>query len=283
MVASAALFVGGNGIIKLLSNAAPAIPPVETLFFRAVISMLILLPTAWRMGFRATAGTRRLKLHLGRGALQAASMACFFTGLATTPLVEVNALEFTYPIFATVLAVAFFGERIRLRRLLALAAGFAGAMIALRPGFQAVGTGQIFILTASLLWGGVALMIRELSKSESAVTQSIYLGLVLVPVSFVMAAPVWVWPNLLQLGLLAVIGTTATLGQLLYAEAFRRGEMGAVLPLDFSKLGFSAVLGWAAFGEIPDVVTVIGAAIIFGAGAYITIREAQIARAERAA
>jgi drug/metabolite transporter (DMT)-like permease len=208
-------------------------------------------------------------------------MACFFMGLASTPLVEVNALEFAYPIFATILAIFVYREVPRARRIIALLIGFAGAMIALRPGFAEVGQGQLFILLASFLWGGVTLCIRELGKTETAVTQSLYLGFVLVPVAAAFAVPVWVWPNLVQLGLIVVIGTTATIGQLLYAEAFRRAEMGAVLPLDFSKLGFSAIIGFAVFTEVPDALTVVGAAITFGAGAYITIREAQLARQGR--
>ncbi len=274
MLASAVLFTVGNAIIRFL---APTIPPVETVFFRSAFSLILLLPMVMRAGF-GSLRTKRPGLHFWRGALQVTSMLAFFQGLATTPLVEANAIEFTAPIFATVFAVLFMGEKIHLRRIAALIIGFAGAMIALRPGLKEIGEGQIYMLVASIIWAGALLMIRELGKTESALTQSVYMGLLMTPVSALLAAFVWVTPSWFEVMLLLAVGTTATLGQLLYAQAFRMAEMGAVLPLDFSKLFWSAFIGWLVFADIPDLYTVIGATVIFGAGAYITLREARISR-----
>ncbi|HRK72283.1 MAG TPA: DMT family transporter [Micropepsaceae bacterium] len=274
MAASAVLFTAGNAIIRYL---APTIPPVETVFFRSAFSLVLLLPFVMRAGF-SSLKTKRPGLHFWRGALQVTSMLAFFQGLATTPLVEANAIEFTSPIFATVFAVMFMGEKIHIRRIAALLIGFAGAMIALRPGLKEIGIGQIYMLVASIIWAGALLLIRELGKTETALTQSVYMGLLMTPVSAVLCAFVWVTPSWFELALLLTVGATATLGQLLYAQAFRWAEMGAVLPLDFSKLFWSALIGWMVFADIPDLYTVIGAAIIFGAGAYITLREARLSR-----
>jgi drug/metabolite transporter (DMT)-like permease len=220
-----------------------------------------------------------------RSLLQTASMILFFQGIATVPLVQVNALEFTSPIFATLFAIVLLGDRIRLRRTAALIAGFAGAIVALWPDLQAggvvgIGLGQVLLLGASLVWGFVLITIRELGKTETPIVQSVYLGLVLTPISGVLAAFVWVWPSWIDLLWLIVVSSTATFGQLAYIQAFRLAEMSAVLPLDFSKLIWSALLGFVLFSEIPEPFTVVGAAIIFAAGAYITLREAQVARRE---
>lgn len=277
MAASALLFVSGNAVIKHLAETG--IPPVETVFFRSVVSLVILAPFALRTP--GVLKTARLQTHLLRGLIQAASMICFFYGIVYITLVEANALEFTSPILATLLAMIFFGEPVRTRRLVAMGCGFLGALIALRPGFQELNHGHGLIGMASLLWAAVLLLIRRLSATDSALTQSIYIGIVLTPISGLLAAFVWVTPNLEQLLFLMMVGTTATAGQFLFAQAFRFAEMSAVLPLDFSKLIWSSLIGYLAFSAVPDALTILGATIIFSAGAYITLREAQLMRQER--
>lgn len=274
MAGSAFLFMAGNAVIKLLAQSG--IPPVETVFFRSVVSLVLLAPFAFAA--RDVLRTTRLRTHAVRGVIQAASMICFFSGIASVALVEANALEFTSPIFATLFAILFFGERVRLRRLLAMGAGFLGAVIALRPGFAEIHQGHGLLLTASILWASVLLMIRSLSVTESALTQSLYIGLILTPIAGILAAFVWVTPDWTQLALLCTVGTTATLGQYLFVQAFRYADMSAVLPLDFSKLIWSSLFGYLIFQYVPDPFILLGATIIFAAGAYITIREAQIQR-----
>lgn len=274
MAMSGFLFMFGNAMVKHL--AMSGIPPVEIVFFRSAFSLVVLSPFVMRSP--GVLKTGRLRLHIGRGVVQAFSMICFFSGIGYVTLVEANALEFTAPIFATALAILFFGEKIRARRLIAMAVGFLGAIIALRPGFAVLNEGHGLLLLASIAWAGVLLMIRTMSKTESALTQSLYIGIVLTPIAACLAIPVWVQPDLTQLGFLLAIGATATTGQFLFAQSFRYAEMSAVLPLDFTKLIWSAIIGYVAFSFVPDIFTLLGATIIFSAGAYITIREAQLQR-----
>lgn len=285
MLVSALLFSAGNAVIKHLS---PGIPAQQIVFFRAFFSLLILVPIVWRAGGWASLRTARLPLHLARGVLQTVSMLMFFAGIAGTPLVLVNALEFTAPLFATLFAVLLLGEAVRLRRTLALAAGFAGALVALWPqlsttGLAALEGGAGLILGSAVIWAVVLITIRRLGTTESSITQSVYMGLVLTPLSGVLAAVTWVTPSWGEMGWIVVVSFTATFGQLAYIQAFRLAEMSAVLPLDFSKLIWSAALGLLVFAEWPEPVIVLGGAIIFAAGAYITLREAQLARRMAAA
>lgn len=278
MAASALLFMAGNAVIKHLADIG--IPPVETVFFRSAVSLVLLAPFA--MSVPGVLKTRHLALHVQRGLIQAGSMIAFFYGIVHISLVEANALEFTSPILATLIAMLFLGEPVRARRLIAMAGGFVGAMIALRPGFQELNQGHGLIALASLLWAVVLLYIRRLSLTESALTQSLYIGLVLTPLSGALAASVWVTPTLEQFAFLCMVGVTATAGQYLFAQAFRYAEMTAVLPLDFTKLIWSSLIGYFAFSYLPDALTLLGATVIFAAGAYITLREAQLARRGRA-
>lgn len=269
------LFSAGNAIIQHLSAT---IPPIEVVFFRSLFSFAILAPWVLHEGL-ASLRTRRLKLHVGRALVQSLSMILFFQGLATVPLVEVNAFEFTVPIFTTVIAIALLREKIRLRRGLALLAGFAGTMIALRPGFREVGIGQALLLSSSFIWGFVILAIRELGKTDSALAQNIYLAVVLTPIALAGALLAgWVWPAWEDLVWLIAISLTATIGQMAYVQAFRLAEMSVLLPLDFTKLVWSGAIGLFFFAQVPNVYTVAGAVIIFASGAYITVREAQISR-----
>lgn len=278
MAGSALLFMAGNAVIKHLAEGG--IPPIETVFFRSAVSLVILAPFA--LNAPGVLKTLHLRTHVVRGLIQAASMIAFFYGIVHIALVEANALEFTSPILATLLAMIFFGEPVRTRRLIAMGCGFLGAMIALRPGFQELGQGHALVAVASLLWAAVLLFIRRLSVTETALTQSIYIGLILTPISAVLAAFVWQTPNLEQFLFLLMVGATATAGQYLFAQSFRYGEMSAVLPLDFTKLIWSSLIGYFVFEYLPDAITLIGATVIFVAGAYITLREAQLVRQGRA-
>jgi drug/metabolite transporter (DMT)-like permease len=278
MAGSALLFMAGNAVIKHLAEGG--IPPIETVFFRSAVSLVILAPFA--LNTPGVLKTMHLKTHVVRGLVQAASMIAFFYGIVHITLVEANALEFTSPILATLLAMLFFGEPVRSRRLIAMGCGFLGAMVALRPGFNVLNEGHGLIAIASLLWAAVLLFIRRLSQTETALTQSVYIGLILTPIAGILAAFVWKAPDLEQFLFLCMVGATATTGQYLFAQAFRYAEMSAVLPLDFTKLIWSSLIGYFAFSYSPDALTLLGATIIFAAGAYITIREAQLLRQGRA-
>ena len=277
MAGSALLFMAGNAVIKHLAETG--IPPIEAVFFRSAVSLVLLAPLA--MVTPGVLKTKELGAHMARGLVQAASMICFFYGIVHITLVESNALEFTSPIIATAIAIVFFGEPVRMRRIIAMGLGFLGALIALRPGFQELNQGHGLIAFASFLWAIVLLYIRRLSRTESALTQSLYIGIILTPLSGVLAAFFWVTPNLEQFLFLCLVGVTATSGQFLFAQAFRYAEMSAVLPLDFTKLIWSALIGYLAFTHVPDALTMVGATIIFAAGAYITLREAQLQRRGR--
>ena len=274
MAGSALMFMSGNAVIKHLAESG--IPPIETVFFRSIVSLVILAPFALRTP--GVLKTAHFGTHLMRGLIQAGSMIAFFYGIVHITLVEANALEFTSPVIATALAMTFFGEPVRTRRLIAMGCAFLGAMIALRPGFNELNQGHALIAFASLLWAVVLLYIRRLSATETALTQSVYIGLILTPISGLIAAFFWKTPDLGQLLFLCMVGATATTGQYLFAQAFRYAEMSAVLPLDFTKLIWSSLIGYFAFAYIPDALTLLGATIIFAAGAYITIREAQLLR-----
>jgi drug/metabolite transporter (DMT)-like permease len=268
------LFATMNAIIRGLSGA---VPPVEIAFFRSAFGLVLLLPLVAWFG-PGSIRTARLKLHATRGVVHAVSMMVFFVALSLVPLAETTALEFAAPIMSTAIAILFLGEVVRARRLVALAVGIAGVFIVVRPGFEQVSLGQVLILMSVVMWAGCQLMIRELAKTDTAFAQGFYMVAVFTPITLVASIPVWVWPSWAALAALFGLAAIATAGTWLYGEAFRRADMSAILPLESTKLIWSVGYGLIFFQEEPEALTLIGGMVIFAAAAYITIREAQIAR-----
>lgn len=277
ILAATFCFSTTNALIRGLSGN---LPPVEIAFFRSLFGFLMQLPLLWWFGI-GSLQTARLHLHLSRGLLHVFSMLLWFVALAIVPLAEAAALEFAAPILATAIAIMFLGEKIRLRRMVALVVGVVGVFLVVRPGFETVSWGQVIILVSVALWAGCQLIIRELGKTDSAFSQGFYTVAVFVPVTAIAAIPVWQWPTPHDLGVTLLIAGASTLGLWLYGEAFRRAEMTAILPLESTKLIWGALLGFLFFAEVPDVLTMVGGIVIFAAGAYITIREAQLSRQGR--
>lgn len=274
MVAATLCFVAMQSLIRRLGGE---LPPVEVAFFRNLFGFMAIAPIFLRHGLQPLK-TKRLPLHMCRGTLQGLSMMAFFTGITMAPFAEATSISFSGPLFATVLAVIVLRERVRLRRVLALAAGFLGVLIVLRPGFAEVGLGQGLLLGSSLVWGAAIIVIKKLSTSESAMTQTAYMGLIMTPITFLPALYVWQTPTLEQLAWLVLVGIFGTVGHLCFASAFRRADSSALLPLDFLRLFWASAVGYLLFSEVPDLWAWIGGGVIFSSATYIAFREAQLAR-----
>ncbi len=247
----------------------------EVAFFRNLFGLLALTPFFLRHGL-GVLRTRKLALHATRAVIQVGGMLMFFTALAITPLAKVSAMSFTAPLFATLGAVLFLGERIRGRRITALVAGFIGAMIILRPGVEALDLGAILVLTSSASWAVALLIIKHLSRTESSLTLTAYMGLFLTPISLAAAAFHWQWPEATDYAWFALMGGCGTLGHLCTAQAFREADATAVLPLDFTRLLWASLLGYFIFAEIPSIWTWVGGTVIFASAIYIALREAKV-------
>ena len=247
----------------------------EIAFFRVVFGFVALAPIFLRQGITPLR-TTKVKLFAWRGVFNGAAMLMFFYGLTITPLATVAAIGFTAPIFATLLATVVLGEAVRLRRMTAIAIGFLGALVILRPGVIEVGLGPLLVLGSSVVWACALMMIKILTRTESSVTITAYASIFLAPICLVAAFPHWTWPNLEQLSWLFAIGIVGTIAQTAMNQALKLGDASVVLPVDFSKLIWASILGWLIFSELPDVWTYVGGAMIFGSATYIGIRESRL-------
>ena len=275
MTGACVCFASMNAIIRHLSAE---LPPFEIVFFRNLMGLAFMLPWLIRAG-PAALRTANQKLYVGRALIGLASMLLWFSALALMPLAEATALSFTAPLFATICAVVVLGETVRLRRWTATIVGFAGAMIVLRPGFQAIGLPELLVLASAATAGLSAITVKQLTRSEPPNAIVTYMTLYIMPPSLVFALFVWVTPPWATIPWLVVLGLFATLGHQAMTRAFVATDTSLVMSFDFARLPFVAIIAWFAFGETPDIWTWVGAAVIVAATVYIAHRESRLARA----
>ena len=268
-------FAGMHAVIRHLSKD---LHPFEIAFFRNLFGFFALTPFFLRGGL-GVLRTGVPHLHALRGVLQAGAMLSFFYAVSVTPLAKVSALSFTAPLFAAIGAVLLLGERLRWSRVAALAAGFAGAMAIVRPGIAAVDFGALLVLGSSAVWAVCMLVIKLLARTESPVTVTAYMGVVLTPLSGLAAIFVWRWPGPEHLVWFVVMGGLGTFAHLAFSQAFKEADATAVLPFDFTRLIWASLLGFWLYAEIPELWTWIGGAVIFASSSYIAIHEARAKKA----
>lgn len=269
MLLSALTTQSMNAMIRWLSSD---IHPFEMVFFRTVFGVLVFAPLFFRRGLEPLR-TQRLGLQLVRGALHVVFMFSLFTALTLIPLAKVSALNFTAPLMGTMLAILFLGESLRARRVGALAVGFAGTLIILRPGVIVMEPGAMLVLVAASAFAASIVVIKIMSRTETTVSMTLYQSLFGLPIVTIAMVPFWTTPSIGQLAVLVLLGPLGTLAHMSFAHAFKQTDVSAVTPVEFTKLIFASSFGYLFFGEVPEVWTWVGGSLIFSAVAYLAIRE----------
>jgi drug/metabolite transporter (DMT)-like permease len=270
-----AAFAGLGAFGKFATQAG--LDPLQVIFFRNFFCVLLMLPLlCWRGP--SLARSRQLRLYGVRVGLAFVSMMAWFSALALIPLAELMAVGFLAPLFATLFAVVWLGEVARGRRWTALAVGFIGAMVILRPGGTALGAGQLWALLSALTSGIIGPLLKQMTAEDDADKIVFISNLWLTPVSLVPALFVWQWPAAALWPYLFGMGLCAVVGHIALMRGFASTDASLVFTFEFSRLPFAVAAGFLFFGEATDVWTWVGALIIFGSAGYITQREALKAR-----
>lgn len=269
MCVSTVAFSIMHGLVRFVSEV---LPPFQIAFFRNLFGVVFLLPLLIRSRF-ALLRTNRLGLHALRGVVNIVAMLMFFTALSISPLAKVTALSFTAPIFMAVLAVLVLGERFRIYRWIAILMGFIGMLIILRPGVVAIDLGALLVTGSAALWAVAMLIIKILSRTEKSLTIVAYMGIFLGVFSILPALYVWQPFGIATLWWMVLIGLCGTVAQMALSQALKETDPTALMPFDFLKLIWTAIIGAWFFAEIPDVYTLLGAIVIFASGLFIAFRE----------
>ena len=273
LVSLAAFCTAVNSVaVRYLTD--DGIHPLEIAFTRNAFGLLFMMPWLVRIGWVGVR-TKRPVAHFTRALVNFGGMVLFFQAIALIPVADVVAINFTGPIIASVLAVLFLGELMRIRRWTAVALGFVGALIIVRPGFSEVGVGMASAILAAVAWALMQVIAKRLSRTERPAGIVTLNLLLMVPISAIPAVFVWTTPSWFALALMAMHGLLGTVNQIFIVQAFKMTDASYVMPFDFTRLPFVAVLAFVLFGEFPDVFIWLGAGIIFAATFYLTQRESR--------
>ncbi len=274
MVMAMCFFVSMGVFIRL---SAANMHILQVVFFRNFFALVLLSPLLLRSGMELL-NTKNMHLYWWRSLLNIAGMAAGFTALTLIPLTEATALGFTAPLFTTLGAILVLGEVVRLRRMAAIAAGFCGVLIVIGPNLGGLSLGAGLALTNAVLLAATALIVKRLTGTDRVETIILWMVLLSTPMALVPALFVWTWPDAETLFWLFSLAAAGSIGHYCWTSACSLAEMTQIQPLEFIKLPLTAAAGFLLFAEVPGLAVWIGGAVIFLSTAYITRREAQLAR-----
>lgn len=244
----------------------------ETAFLRYLLGLLFILPLF--MGKRRKElRTRRPFSQAFRGLMHGGGVLLWFYAIAEISLAEVTALGFTAPVFSTIGAAIFLGERIRLPRILAVLCGLAGAVIILQPGFREVTWGHIAMLVAAPCFAGSKIIAKKLTFDENPTAIVAWLSISVTVVLAIPAFQVWRTPTWEEWGLLALTAAMATFAHVCMTKAWQAADLSVTQPVEFLQLIWATLIGIYLFGEQPFWGIWVGGAIIIASATYIARRE----------
>jgi drug/metabolite transporter (DMT)-like permease len=267
------------GLWVMIRLASEELHPFALVVWRNFLGLLWLMPM-----ILLTPGllkTDKLPGHMRRAASGVIATFATFYAVANAPLANVLAINYTAPLFATIGAVLFLGERVRWVRGAALALGFLGMLLVLRPGSGDMTPGLWAAVISAVTTAFSYLAIKALTGQDDPRAVAVWSFILTTPVSFVLALPFWTWPKDHLWPILFGLGACAAAGQLSLSRAFSLADAGAVLPFDFVRFGLITLAGILLFGERYDVATIVGGAIILASTIILALREQALARERR--
>ncbi len=270
MLASALTFTAMTILIKYLGEDYPA--SLQT-FYRSAATFVVLLPAIVRDP-RGAFRTTRPGILLFRSAVGTASTIFAFYAYQKMPLADANALSFTRALWLVPLAVFVLGEKVGPRRIGATVVGFGGVLLMLQPGESSGMTlPALAALASSLMFAMTITGMKVMTRDHSTTTLLVWAGVLGLVMSLPPALFVWRWPTTVDFLLLAAMGVLGAITQACYIKGMSIGDAAAMAPVDYTRLVFAIILGYILFRDVPNGVTMLGAAVVIASTLYITFRE----------
>ena len=296
-ITSAVVFFSINDVaIKFLSGGYAL---HQVVLIRSVIGLLVImfliapLTSGW-----AIARTQRLRVHILRGLFVVFANMTFFLGLAAMPLADAVAIFFISPLIITIFSVFFLGEAVGPRRWAAIAVGFIGVLVMMRPGTDAFQFASLLPLAAAFCYASIHILTRRIGGTESAATMAFYIQIMFIVVCLAMGLFLgdgrfgdqtdpslafllreWSWPVVADYPIFLIIGIGIGVGGYLISQAYRVAEASFIAPFEYLTLPMSVVFGMLIFNEFPDVWDYVGMTLILGSGLFTVWRDTKNQRA----
>jgi len=264
-------------VTALVKYMGPRLPAAEAAFLRYAMGLIFLIPVLGPLR-EANLSRRQWTLFSLRGFFHALGVILWFYAMTRIPIAEVTAMNYLAPIYVTILAALFLGEKLALRRIIAVLMGLLGAVVILRPGFREVSSGHLAMLFAAVVFAGSYILAKvladEVKPSVVVAMLSVFVTLGLAP----FAIPVWITPTPEELAILLAVAFCATAGHYTMTLAYAAAPLTVTQPVTFLQLVWATLLGVVAFAEPVDIWVVVGGTVILSSVTFITWREAMLNR-----
>lgn len=271
MLGAMAILPGIDVLAKLLGEQG--MPVLQIVWARLAFGTLVSLPFALRQQGAAVLRPDRAGFHLIRAALLLGSTFLFFSALGFLPIADAVAIFFVQPLIVVVLSALFLRERVGPRRWSAVAVGFLGTLVIIRPGFETVNPGSLLALGAGMALAVYFVMTRRIAGSAPAMVITFQTNLFGLGLASLGVWAVWTPPDPGQWAMFAALGVIANIGHFLIMRAYRHAEASLLAPLAYTEMVAATALGWWVFGDLPDAYTLGGVALLIASAIYISVRE----------
>jgi drug/metabolite transporter (DMT)-like permease len=278
MILTSMVFACQDGMSRYLGTNYSVIT-VVTIRYWFFAAFVLATAAAQKGGIRRVASSRQIGLQIFRGVLLAVEICFTVLSFVLLGLIDSHAIFAVYPLLVAALAGPVLGEYVGWRRRLAIGVGLAGVLVILRPGFTVFSPVALVPLAGAFLFALYALLTRLVARTDSAETSLFYTGVggavtmtLVVPFFWTPIHGAWDWSWMLTLCAFGV------LGHFLMIKAYEQAEAGTIQPFAYLQLVWVSIMGFALFGERPDVWTITGAGLILAAGLYTILRQARLSR-----
>jgi drug/metabolite transporter (DMT)-like permease len=283
VAAGVSVFSLQDAIMKGMSGTYPV---HEIVFVRSLVAFPLLLMVSL-VEARGWPTFKRLGLHCLRGLLMFISFGTYYLAIAKLQIAETVALFYVAPLLVTALSAPFLGEKVRNGSWIAIAIGSAGTLVVLHPGFGMLDWALFLPLLSALAYALSALCSRRLGQSQSGAAMALSATVVYILASAATAIALagtsppagagasitfllnpWLWPNAVDLGLMAACGVISAAAFFFLGQGYRMAEANRAAPFEYASLPWAILWGYVFFGNLPELATVLGALVIVCGGLY---------------
>ncbi|WP_374368776.1 DMT family transporter [Dongia sp.] len=249
------------------------VPVIQIVWARLFFGMLLTLPFALKIGGLKGVVPDPFWMHTLRGLFLCGATFFFFWGLKFLPIADTLAIFFVQPLIVTMLSPVMLGEKVGIRRWVAVVVGFIGTLIIIRPGFQEFNPGMLMALAAGTSLAIYMLLTRKISGRANPMVTTFHTNIVGAVLTGIAVLFFWQPLTLEQWLMFPLLGLIATIGHSLIVKAYDHAEASLLAPFAYAEMIMAVVAGWYFFGDFPDRWTFVGVGILIACALYISYRE----------